>query len=92
MKRDVFNKKGDFITSPEISQMFGECLGVWVALFFEKVKSNSILFTENGFSIVEFGPGRGTLMKDIIKTLAQFGIIHDLHVNFVEASPYLQKV
>jgi NADH dehydrogenase [ubiquinone] 1 alpha subcomplex assembly factor 7 len=37
MKRDVFNKRGDFITSPEISQMFGECLGVWATLFFQKI-------------------------------------------------------
>lgn len=72
--------------------MFGECLGVWTALLFEKMKESQFLFTDNGFSIVEFGPGRATLMKDILRTLAQFGKIHDLHVNFVEASPYLQRV
>ena len=38
MKRDVFNKKGDFITSVEISQMFGEMLGVWVVHLLEKIK------------------------------------------------------
>lgn len=92
MKRDVFNKKGDFITSPEISQMFGECLGVWVTLFFQKLIEHDKTFTDNGFSLLEFGPGKGTLMKDILRTLAQFDQLHNLHVNFVEASPFLQKV
>jgi SAM-dependent MidA family methyltransferase len=37
MKRDVFNAKGDFITSPEISQMFGEMFGLWIAMFLDKI-------------------------------------------------------
>lgn len=92
MKRDVFNKRGDFITSPEISQMFGECLGVWATLFFQKLQEHQETYTENGFSLLEFGPGKGTLMRDVLRTLAQFDQLHNLHVNFVEASPFLQKV
>jgi SAM-dependent MidA family methyltransferase len=39
MKKDVFNKKGDFITSPEISQMFGEILGIWCINFLNQIKA-----------------------------------------------------
>ena len=37
MKQDVFNKTGDFVTSPEISQMFGECVGIWLVHFLSKI-------------------------------------------------------
>lgn len=93
MKRDVFNKKGDFITSPEISQMFGEMLGFWVIHFFSKIgffNVNSPQKSEK-VSLVEFGPGRGTLMKDIVRVLFQFNFMKKIEINFVEASPFLQK-
>lgn len=38
MKQDVFNKQGDFVTSPEISQMFGECVGIWLIHFLSKIQ------------------------------------------------------
>jgi NADH dehydrogenase [ubiquinone] 1 alpha subcomplex assembly factor 7 len=37
MKKDVFNAKGDFITSPEISQLFGEMIGVWIINFISQI-------------------------------------------------------
>ena len=60
--RDQFGQKGDFITSPEISQMFGELLGVWfVAEWMSQGKKNS------GIEFIEVGPGRGTLMDDMLR-------------------------
>lgn len=42
-------------------------------------------------SLLEFGPGRGTLMKDVIRVLIEFGVFRDIEINFVEASPFLMK-
>jgi len=60
--RDPFGQKGDFITSPEISQVFGELVGIWfVAEWMAQGKKNS------GVELVEIGPGRGTLMDDMLR-------------------------
>ena len=60
--RDQFGQKGDFITSPEISQIFGELLGVWmVAEWIAQGRQSS------GVEILEMGPGRGTLMDDVLR-------------------------
>jgi len=60
--KDQFGQKGDFITSPEISQIFGELLGIWlVAEWMTQGKPNS------GVEIMEVGPGRGTLMDDMLR-------------------------
>lgn len=60
--RDQFGQKGDFITSPEISQVFGELLGVWmVAEWMAQGK------TSHGVEMIEVGPGRGTLMDDMLR-------------------------
>ena len=52
-------KSGDFITSPEISQLFGEILGIYIVSYWNR-KINK------PFNLVELGPGRGTLIKDIL--------------------------
>lgn len=60
--RDQFGQKGDFITSPEISQVFGELLGIWlVAEWMAQGRRSS------GVELIEAGPGRGTLMADILR-------------------------
>ena len=68
MKRDVFNKTGDFVTSPEISQMFGECVGVWVIQFLQQMKAVDVdEKVSRGYQLLEFGPGKCTLMEDVMR-------------------------
>ena len=61
INRDPFGSGGDFVTSPEISQMFGELIGLWMASVWQQMGA-----PEN-VRIVELGPGRGTLMKDAMR-------------------------
>ena len=65
MKRDVFGTKGDFTTAPEISQMFGELVGVWCTAMWKELGSPPHV------RLVELGPGRGTLMNDIVRAASQ---------------------
>lgn len=59
---EVFGRKGDFITSPEISQIFGELLGIWmVAEWMAQGRKRS------GVQLIEVGPGKGTLMDDMLR-------------------------
>lgn len=62
---EVFGKKGDFITSPEISQVFGELVGVWtIAEWIAQGRRRS------GVQLMEVGPGKGTLMDDLLRVSA----------------------
>ena len=61
MSRDPFGASGDFTTAPEISQMFGELLGLWAAEVWSSMGS------PNPVHLVELGPGRGTLMSDALR-------------------------
>jgi NADH dehydrogenase [ubiquinone] 1 alpha subcomplex assembly factor 7 len=61
MSRDPFGAAGDFTTSPEISQMFGELIGLWAAEVW------STMGAPNPVRLVELGPGRGTLMSDALR-------------------------
>lgn len=61
MKGDPFGAKGDFITAPEVSQIFGELIGLWFVQAWEDRGRPDC------FSFVELGPGRGTLMADMLR-------------------------
>lgn len=80
--RDPFGARGDFTTAPEISQMFGELIGIWVADLWMRAGSPY-------FHLVELGPGRGTLMVDALRTMRGFGC-EPASVQLVEASPLLR--
>ncbi|ORX58718.1 DUF185-domain-containing protein [Hesseltinella vesiculosa] len=88
MKGDVFGQQGDFVTSPEISQMFGELCGVWYLTEWMR------LGKPERIQVVEFGPGRGTLMGDMIRTWKQFPYFYKTisGIHLVEASPGLRKM
>ncbi|KAI1413748.1 DUF185-domain-containing protein [Hypoxylon sp. FL1857] len=65
--RDQFGRKGDFITSPEISQIFGELIGIWfVAEWMSQGRP------KQGVELIEVGPGRGTLMDDMLRAMRNF--------------------
>lgn len=83
--RDPFGRDGDFITAPEVSQMFGELIGVWCVDAWDAAGQPQSL------QIVELGPGRGTLMADITRTLKSIASFQtDLTVHMVETSPVLR--
>jgi NADH dehydrogenase [ubiquinone] 1 alpha subcomplex assembly factor 7 len=86
MKGDPLGKAGDFTTSPEISQMFGELIGLWCA------ETWSQMGFPKKIKLIELGPGRGTLMVDALRALR---IVPDflaaLEIHIVETSPELQK-
>lgn len=86
-KQDPFGHAGDFITAPEISQMFGELIGLWCADTWQAQGS------PQSCALVEMGPGRGTLMSDVLRaarTLPGFG--QALEVHLVETSPALRRL
>src|SRR5580692_827905 len=85
--RDPIGARGDFITAPEISQMFGELIGLWMAAVWRQMGA-----PEN-VRIVELGPGRGTLMVDALRAAKVVdGFRSALVVHLVEISPALQQV
>jgi NADH dehydrogenase [ubiquinone] 1 alpha subcomplex assembly factor 7 len=87
MTRDPFGKAGDFITSPEISQVFGELIGVWTAHVWQQMGS------PRRFSLVELGPGRGTLMRDALRAATRMpGLAEAARVHFVETSPVMRAL
>jgi NADH dehydrogenase [ubiquinone] 1 alpha subcomplex assembly factor 7 len=85
--RDPFGAGGDFITAPEVSQMFGEMLGLWV------LQAWADQGCPKNPRLVELGPGRGTLMADMLRAASvEPEFIADLDVVMVEASPVLQEM
>ncbi|HWL46678.1 MAG TPA: SAM-dependent methyltransferase [Sphingomonadaceae bacterium] len=78
---DPLGAAGDFITAPEISQMFGEMIGLCLADLWRRKGSPAVHY-------VELGPGRGTLAVDALRTMRRFGLAPPVH--FVETSPALR--
>ena len=87
MKKNPFGKEGDFITSPLISDLFGEMLAVWCVAFWEHIgKPSKIL-------LVELGPGDGSLCKDLLIASKQFKIFYNsLEINLLEMSDKLKAI
>lgn len=86
MGRDPFGARGDFITAPEVSQIFGELIGVWAAAGYQ------MLGAPQSFHLVELGPGRGTLMSDILRAARVMpGFLEAAQVHMVETSPALRQ-
>ncbi|UWQ78112.1 SAM-dependent methyltransferase [Leisingera sp. S132] len=85
--RDPLGAKGDFTTAPEISQMFGELLGLSLAQAWLDQGS------PDPFTLAELGPGRGTLMADLLRaTRGVPGFHAAMQIHLVEASPALRGV
>lgn len=79
-----FGKQGDFITAPEISQMFGELLGLWAAVVWQQMGSPKHI------QLIELGPGRGTLMSDALRAARGVpGFIDAISLHMIETSPVL---
>jgi SAM-dependent MidA family methyltransferase len=81
--RDPLGAAGDFTTAPEISQMFGELIGLWLADLWDRAgRPNDVRY-------VELGPGRGTLAADALRAMRSAGLEPAVH--FVETSPVLRQ-
>jgi SAM-dependent MidA family methyltransferase len=83
--RDPLGARGDFVTAPEVSQMFGELVGLWAATVWKQMGSPA------NVKLVELGPGRGTLMADALRAaraVPEFRAAVSVHL--VEISPALR--
>ena len=84
--RDPLGAQGDFTTAPEISQMFGELIGLWM------LEAWHAMGRPHACRLVELGPGRGTLMADLLRAtrlLPDFRVAATVHL--VETSPALRQ-
>ena len=87
INRDPLGAGGDFVTSPEISQMFGELIGLWMAAVWRQMGG------PEDIRIIELGPGRGTLMHDALRAAKVVdGFRSAIVVHLVEISPALQQI
>jgi SAM-dependent MidA family methyltransferase len=84
VKQSVIGRDGDFITASEISQIFGELIGLWSAVVWQQMGSPPRI------NLVELGPGRGTLMRDALRAAAKVpAFIDALDVHLVESNERL---
>jgi SAM-dependent MidA family methyltransferase len=84
--RDPFGRDGDFITAPEISQMFGELIGLWAVSVWRRMGAPDSL------QLVELGPGRGTMMGDMLRAAQVItGFRSAIVTHLVEISPVLER-
>ena len=87
--RDPFGRGGDFVTAPEVSQLFGEMIGAFLVHAWEKH-----LKPRRNVRIAEIGPGRGTMMADILRVVCK--LAPDLYdaatIHLIETSPVLREI
>tara|TARA_Y100001970_G_C14218833_1_gene851322 strand:- start:518 stop:1573 length:1056 start_codon:yes stop_codon:yes gene_type:complete len=82
---NILNKFGDFTTAPEISQLFGEILGIFIYYTWTKKYGNQ-------FDLIELGPGNGTLLVDILTTTKSFKNFHDnINIKLIEKNKHFIK-
>jgi len=82
--RAAIGRTGDFITAPEISQTFGELIGLWCAVVWEQMGRPA------RFDLIELGPGRGTLMRDALRAQSRVaGLSAAAQVHLVESNATL---
>lgn len=85
--RDPLGQAGDFITSPEVTQVFGELVGVWCAHMWQ------VMGKPERFDLIELGPGRGTLMNDAMRAAGKLpGFGDAAQIRLVEMSPPLRQL
>jgi SAM-dependent MidA family methyltransferase len=85
--RDPLGVRGDFVTAPEVSQMFGELIGAWAATVWRQMGSPQTV------RLIELGPGRGTLMADALRAASALPEFHAaLSIHLVEMSPVLRAM
>ena len=86
VSRDPLGREGDFTTAPEVSQMFGELLGLWAASVWRAIGQPPLL------RLIELGPGRGTMMLDALRALRVLPPLYQsLTIHMVEVNPVLRE-
>jgi SAM-dependent MidA family methyltransferase len=84
--RDPFGRGGDFVTAPEVSQMFGELIGLWIAAVWRQMGAPEPV------RVIELGPGRGTLMADALRAAKILPALREaISLHLVEISPVLKQ-
>ncbi len=86
VSRDPLGREGDFTTAPEVSQMFGELLGLWAASVWRAIGQPPLL------RLIELGPGRGTMMADALRALRVLPPLYQsITIHMVEVNPVLRE-
>ena len=87
MSKDPFGKKGDFITSPNISIFFSEIITIWIISFWKNLKQPKKL------NLIELGAGNGEMINIILKTIKKFPTLEKIcNIFILEKSPYLKNI
>lgn len=82
----AIGRDGDFITAPEISQVFGELIGLWSAVVWQQIGS------PGSVHLIELGPGRGTMMRDMLRAARLVpAFLAAARVSLVESHPHLRQ-
>ncbi len=86
VRHQAIGREGDFITAPEISQVFGELIGLWCAVVWQQMGSPATV------DLVELGPGRGTLMRDALRAARVLpGFLAAAEIHLVETNARLRE-